>query len=89
MAELHLDWNSAAKLLSVVSDFSEMKKSGEEINVEDYSRYSDEAKSVVLRSATLAGSIKSLIDTPLLTEEGALADESLRLTETMGVNLAA
>jgi len=51
----------------------------------DYSKYSPEAKRVVLQSATLAGTIKAILDTPILTEEGALTDESLRLTESLAV----
>lgn len=53
----------------------------------DYSRYSDEAKSVVLRAATMAGSVKSILDTPILTEDGALTDESQKLVESLGVRL--
>lgn len=53
----------------------------------DYSKYSTKAKSVVLRSATVAGSIKAILDTPILTEEGNLTDESFKLTESLGVNL--
>lgn len=53
----------------------------------DYSQYSDEAKSVVLRAATMAGSVKSILDTPILTEDGALTDESQKLVESLGVRL--
>ena len=53
----------------------------------DYACYSQEAKSVVLRAATLAGSIKALLDTPILSEDGALTEESERLRESLGVRL--
>ncbi len=52
----------------------------------DYAQYSEEAKQIVLRAATLAGSIKAILDTPILTEEGALTDESFKLTETLGLS---
>ena len=55
---------------------------------DDYAQYSKEAKGVVLRCATTAGSIKAILDTPILTEDGALTDASLRLTETIGINLS-
>ena len=53
----------------------------------DYSQYSPEAKSVVLRAATAAGSVKSLLDTPILTEDGAITVESEELVESLGVKL--
>lgn len=53
----------------------------------DYSQYSQDARSVVLRAATMAGSVKSLLDTPILTEEGALTEESGQLMESLGVRL--
>ena len=55
---------------------------------DDYSSYSAEAKSVVLRSATMAGSVKAILDTPILTVEGALTEESSALMESLGVKLA-
>lgn len=53
----------------------------------DYAQYSQDAKSVVLRSATMAGTIKSMLDTPILDEDGALTDESEALMESLGVRL--
>lgn len=53
----------------------------------DYSQYSSEAKKTVLRAATLAGSVKSILDTPILTEEGSLTLESEKLAETLGATL--
>ena len=52
----------------------------------DYSQYSQDAKSTVLRAATLAGTIKAILDTPILTEDGALTVESQSLMETLGVS---
>ncbi len=54
---------------------------------DDYSKYTPEAKQVVLRAATMAGTVKSLLDTPILTEDGALTDESMALMESLGVKL--
>lgn len=53
----------------------------------DYSQYSKEAKSTVLRSATIASSVKALLDTPILSEDGALSSESAELAETLGEKL--
>ena len=53
----------------------------------DYSRYSPEAKSTVLRAATMAGLVKSLLDTPILTEDGAITVESENMMESLGVKL--
>ena len=53
----------------------------------DYAQYSPEAKRVVLQAATMAGSVKSLLDTPILTEDGGLTDESTALMESLGVKL--
>ena len=53
---------------------------------DDYSRYSPESKKVIVEAATTAGSIKAILDTPILTDEGSLTDESMRLTESMGVD---
>ncbi|MCI9261773.1 hypothetical protein [uncultured Adlercreutzia sp.] len=52
-----------------------------------YTGYSQDAKSVVLRSVTMAGTIKSMLDTPILTEDGGLTDESAKLMELLGVRL--
>lgn len=53
----------------------------------DYARYSQDAKSVVLRAATMAGTIKSILDTSILSEDGALTEESEGLMESLGVRL--
>lgn len=48
----------------------------------DYSLYSDEAKRIVAAAAGSAGTIKAVLDTALLTEEGTLTEESKALAET-------
>ena len=53
----------------------------------DYSQYSQKAKSIVLRAATMAGSVKSLLDVPILDEDGALTVESGQLLDTLGIKL--
>ena len=42
---------------------------------------------IVLRAATMAGTVKSLLDTPILTEDGAITIESEKLAESLGVKL--
>lgn len=54
---------------------------------DDYLKYSEEAKSIVLRSATMAGSVKSLLDTPILTEDGALTAESGQILALVGAKV--
>lgn len=54
---------------------------------DDYAQYSPEAKSTVLRAATLAGTIKAILDTPILAEDGALTVESQALASELGVKL--
>ena len=43
---------------------------------DDYSKYSPESKSVIASCVSVAVSIKSVLDTPLLTDDGLLTDES-------------
>lgn len=47
----------------------------------DYRNYSDTAKKVVMAAATNAGSIKAVLDIPILTDDGALTPESEAITE--------
>ena len=47
-----------------------------EIEGDDYSQYSAKSKAVVASCASLAVSIKSVLDTPLLTDDGLLTDAS-------------
>lgn len=46
----------------------------------DYSKYSSESKKVIASCASIAVSIKSVLDTPLLTDDGLLTDDSERTT---------
>ena len=54
---------------------------------DDYACYTQEAKRTVLQAATMAGSVKSILDTPILTEDGTLTGESEQLLESLGVSL--
>lgn len=42
----------------------------------DYRTYSVESKKIIMKTAALAVTIKSVLDTPILTENGCLTDES-------------
>lgn len=46
------------------------------IEGDDYSQYSAESKTVIVSCASVAVSIKSVLDTPLLTDDGLLTDAS-------------
>ena len=48
---------------------------------EDYHMYSPESKKVIASCASLAVTIKMLLDTPILTEEGYLTEESSEAVE--------
>ena len=43
---------------------------------DDYSKYQDESKKVIASCASFAVTIKSVLDTPLLTDDGLLTEES-------------
>jgi len=45
----------------------------------DYRRLSRESRQTIQQAATLAGSVKAVLDTPILTEDGALTEESAKL----------
>ena len=47
----------------------------------------EELKEMQHFAATVAGSVKSLLDTPILTEDGALTVESEQLAASLGVKL--
>ena len=50
---------------------------------DDYRSYSSESKKIIASCASIAVTIKSVLDTPLLTDGGLLTDESeLTVTET-------
>ncbi len=46
----------------------------------DYSLYPAESRKIIAASAAAAVSIKAVLDTPILTADGALTDESERVT---------
>lgn len=50
----------------------------------DYRTYSPEAKKVIMSAASSAGSVKSVLDVPILTNEGALSEESGEVMEKIG-----
>ena len=50
----------------------------------DYRTYSPEAKKVIMAAASSAGSVKSVLDVPILTNEGALSEESGEVMEKIG-----
>lgn len=47
----------------------------------DYRSYSVESKKIIMAAASNAGSIKAILDIPILTDEGALTPESEVITE--------
>lgn len=49
----------------------------------DYAKYSMEEKKTVAAAMSLAGAIKAILDTPILTEEGKLTEESEKLAVQM------
>ena len=51
---------------------------------DDYRQYSPESKKVIASAASMAGSIKAVLDTPLLTDDGELTEESEKMIEEMG-----
>lgn len=64
-----------ARLLPLVLSLEEaFEREGD-----DYRRYSVDAKKTVASCASLAVTIKSVLDTPLLTKDGLLTDESERV----------
>lgn len=60
----------------------EMKKI-QVISGVDYNKYTIEQKQTISRALSLAGTIKAILDTPILTEEGVLTPES----ETIGIEV--
>lgn len=47
---------------------------------DDYKQYKPESKKVIASCASIAVSIKTVLDTPLLTDDGVLTDESGKIT---------
>ena len=50
----------------------------------DYRSYSPESKKVIMAAASNAGSVKAVLDVPILTEDGALTEASREITEKIG-----
>jgi hypothetical protein len=48
---------------------------------DDYRAYSAESKKVIASCASIAVSIKAVLDTPMLTDDGLLTDESAAIVE--------
>ena len=59
-------------LLPLVLDMKEVIK----IEGYDYSMYTPESKKIVARAASVAVTVKKVIDTPILSEDGKLVEES-------------
>lgn len=55
----------------------------------DYDCYDHQAKEIVMANLAVAKAVKTIIDTPILTEEGALSDESKRLLPMAKEHVAA
>ena len=53
----------------------------------DFSQFSQEQKNVVACAASLAGTVKAVIDTPILTEKGELTKESADIIRTINNNI--
>lgn len=49
----------------------------------DYSKFTAEEKNTVAASMSMAGAIKAVLDTPLLTDDGQLTPESEKIFDTM------
>ena len=54
----------------------------------DYSMYRPESKKIVARAASVAVTIKSVIDTPILSEDGSLVPESKDVYERLNATIA-
>mgnify|MGYP004642506323 FL=1 len=50
----------------------------------DYRTYSAESKKVIMAAASNAGSVKAVLDVPILTDEGALTEKSGEIAEKVG-----
>jgi hypothetical protein len=50
---------------------------------EDYKKFSQDEKKVIAMAASLAKAVKTVLDTPILTEKGELTDESLRIADSV------
>lgn len=50
----------------------------------DYRAYSPESKKIIMAAASSAGSVKAVLDVPILTADGALTEESVEIMEKVG-----
>ena len=71
-------------LIRVDSLYSEAIDNLEEVINEfgtDYGSYSEDAKKVVVSNIKLTQTIKAILDTPILTDDGSISEESTKLLE--------
>ena len=50
----------------------------------DYRTYSPESKKVIMAAASNAGSVKAVLDVPILTDEGSLTEQSGEIVDKIG-----
>lgn len=50
----------------------------------DYSTYSSESKKVIMAAASNAGSVKAVLDVPILTDDGSLTEQSGEIVDKIG-----
>ncbi len=50
----------------------------------DYRTYAAESKKIIMEAATTAGSIKAILDTPILNQDGMLTEESEKMIKEIG-----
>lgn len=72
----YMFYNLLARLDSYFMPLIHRMRDIVEIEGDDYSQYSAESKAVIASCASAAVSIKSVLDTPLLTDDGLLTDAS-------------
>ena len=53
----------------------------------DFRTFSEAEKQAVAGAASLAGAIKAVLDTPILTEDGKLTEESAQIAEEISAKL--
>ncbi len=53
----------------------------------DYRKFSDDEKKVIAEAMSMAGAIKSILDTPILDEDGNLSPESETIVEVTKARL--
>ena len=50
----------------------------------DYSTYSPESQKVIMAAASNAGSVKAVLDVPILTDDGSLTEQSGEIVDKIG-----